>query len=323
MGADTKIEWAHHTFNPWTGCQPVSPACDHCYAEAWAKRSGTVKWGPGEDRRRTTAAYWQQPLKWAKAARAAGTRPRVFCASLADVFDNAVPEDWRADLWTLIAKTPELDWLLLTKRPQNIARMLPVIDSNRPGYRPWNIRWPAGWPNVWLGTTVENQEEADRRIPPLLAVPAARRFLSCEPLLGPVDLRFIHHDGMVEIDALAGTHGVIRPHRGESPRLDLVIAGGETGPGARPMHPGFVRSLRDQCVTAGIPFFFKHWGEFIGGSIIEEPSFDGGWALETEQNGTVALSRCVRLGANVAMYRAGKKRTGRLLDGREWNEMPR
>jgi protein gp37 len=164
MGANSKIEWCHHTFNPWVGCTPVSRACDFCYAEAWAKRTGHPELWQGQ-RRRTTAANWREPLKWNRAAAAAGERHRVFCASLADVFDNQVPAQWREDLWGLIRETPSLDWLLLTKRPQNIAGMLPAQFDE-------GDRWPERWPNVWLGTTVENQDEADRRIPHLLAVPA-------------------------------------------------------------------------------------------------------------------------------------------------------
>ena len=264
MAENSKIEWTDHTFNPWTGCQKVSPACDNCYAESWAKRSGLVKWGPGEDRRRTSASYWQQPLKWNRIAERDGVRRKVFCASLADVFDNAVPTRWRDDLWHVIAMTPHLDWLLLTKRPQNIAKMLPDPRTGAPA-------WGGGWPNVWLGTTVENQEEVNRRIPHLLAVPAARRFLSCEPLLGPIDF-----------DAVPRTMGAWPPlwnvlsgycskhfpqRRGnvafrcgcpqQLPSIDWVICGGESGPPARPMHPDWARSLRDQCQAAGVPFFFK------------------------------------------------------------------
>lgn len=250
MAESTGIEWADHTFNPWIGCTKVSPACDHCYAEDWAKRFKGPAWG--KERRRTSAANWKQPLKWNREAPAFraihGRAPMVFCASLADVFDNQVPDEWRLELWELIAQTPDLVWLLLTKRPQNIRKMLPVMDSSLPGYRPWHQRWP--WPNVWFGTTVENQAEADRRIPHLLSVPAAKRFLSSEPLLGPVDLsQCVPAD-----DGFAGY------------TLDWVIAGGESGREARPSHPDWFRSLRDQCAGAGVPFLFKQWGEWVGSS---------------------------------------------------------
>lgn len=253
MGENTKIEWCDHTWNPWTGCQKISPACDNCYAEGWAKRSGLVKWGPGEDRRITSESYWKQPMKWNRIAERDGVRRKVFCASLADVFDNAVIGQWRADLFALITVTPHLDWLLLTKRPQNITKMLPTA-------------WADGWPNVWLGTTVENQAEADRRIPHLLKVPAAKRFLSCEPLLGPVvltNLRGEDHQGTCYRNVLNGV--TWHPGCGSdssttwrgAPRIDWVIAGGESGPNARSMHIEWARSLRDQCAASGVPFFFK------------------------------------------------------------------
>lgn len=226
MGENSKIEWTDHTFNPWVGCTKVSPACDNCYAEGWAKRTGQADLWNGE-RRRTTAANWRKPLKWDDAAKAEGVRRRVFCASLADVFDNQVPEAWRDDLWRLIDLTPNLDWLLLTKRPQNIAKMLPEA---------WE---PNGWRNVWLGTTVESQAEAARRIPVLLAVPARIRFLSCEPLLGPLDLD----------DVLYPT--------GVAPGIDWAIVGGESGGHARYMEPTWARKILTDCRTAGVAAFMK------------------------------------------------------------------
>lgn len=170
MGENSKIEWTDHTFNPWIGCQKVSAGCDNCYAEAMMDhRYGRVKWGPHGERKRTSTANWRKPRQWAKAAN--GTRPRVFCASLADVFDNQVPTEWRSDLFDLIAGTPELDWLLLTKRPEQLQRMFPT----------------GLWANVWLGTTCEDQAAYDRRWPLLAAmtnVPV--RFVSYEPAIGPL-----------------------------------------------------------------------------------------------------------------------------------------
>jgi protein gp37 len=248
MAEGTKIEWADHTFNPWTGCTKVSPGCDHCYAEGWSKRSGHVSWGPHAPRRRTSPATWQAPLKWNLAAEQAGRRARVFCASLADVFDNhhSILDDWRYDLWLTIERTPHLDWLLLTKRPQNWLRFVPPA---------WRSDWPE---NVWLGTTVENQTEADRRIAHLLATPARVRFLSCEPLLGPVALDMILTPDM-GLYALSGVRSDGSGPSGFSlgPRINWVICGGESGPGARPMHPDWARSLRDQCQAEGVPFFMK------------------------------------------------------------------
>src|SRR3546814_7689837 len=180
MSENSKIEWCDHTFHPWEGCQKVGPGCDHCYAEARnARFSGgqAINWGPGAPRRRTSKANWNKPLAWNRRHAVFfaehGRRQRVFCSSLADVFDNSVDPQWRRDLFDLIEFTPNLDWLLLTKRIGNVVRMLPTHD--------WAAR-----SNVWMGITVVNQEEADRDIPKLLALKAHRRFLSMEPLLGPV-----------------------------------------------------------------------------------------------------------------------------------------
>lgn len=249
MGKDTNIEWAHHTFNPWMGCAKISPGCHHCYAEGWAKRSGMVQWGAHAERRRTSENNWRQPIKWNADAKRKGVRYRVFCSSLADVFDNAVPVQWRTDLFRLIAETPSLDWLLLTKRIGNADSML------------GDYKTVPLLPNVWIGASITNQEEADRDIPKLLSVPAAKRFLSMEPLLGPVDLRF---------HIFSEPTGNFRTHAGKRQMelrkpddggLHWVIVGGESGPGARPMHPEWVRSLRDQCSAADVPFLFKQHGE--------------------------------------------------------------
>jgi protein gp37 len=214
---DSKIEWTNHTFNPWIGCQKVSPGCDHCYAEAQMDhRFHRVQWGPHGERSRTSRDYWHDPLRWARAAN--GSRPRVFCASHADVFDNKAPLGARADLFALIRRTPELDWLLLTKRPENIQRMLP--DD-----------WGDGWPHVWLGTTCEDQEHFDRRWPILSRVPACIRFISYEPALSPLRL---------------GSAGP-----------DWVICGGESGPHARSLDPQWARDLRDECAVSGVRFFMK------------------------------------------------------------------
>jgi protein gp37 len=318
MVENSNIEWTDHSFNPWIGCTKVSAACENCYAEKFDARFGH-SWGP-HVRRRTSAANWRKPLAWNKAAQATGKRTRVFCASLADVFDNdrSITSGWRGDLWHLIHRTPHLDWMLLTKRPQNIARFLrPEEYGDLPA-------WGDGWPNVWLGTTVENQTEADRRIPHLLAVPAAVRFLSCEPLLGPVDLTCLHIDGLW-FDALAG---VMERHGPISDGLDLVICGGESGSGARPMHPDWARHLRDQCIKAGVAFHFKQWGEWAPGESCNHiPTrsehvatwWNNEWSFD-----------CITPSASMEMHRddepdlfkVGKKRAGRLLDGRTWDQMP-
>lgn len=224
---DSKIEWTDHTFNPWIGCTKVSEACKFCYAEMQeAIRYKRVEWGPGQPRRRTSDNNWRQPTRWNREAAEEGRRYRVFCASLADIFDAEVPQEWRADLFEVIRETEHLDWLLLSKRPENILSMVPED-------------WGDGWPNVWLGSTAENQQRADERLPILLAVPAVVRFASCEPLLGPLDLSAYLGKG-----------------------LDWVIAGGETGRAARPMKPEWARALRDQCVAQRVAFHFKQWGDY-------------------------------------------------------------
>ncbi len=232
MAENSKIEWTDHTFNPWIGCQKVSPGCDHCYAEALSNRYGWTTWGPHGERKRTSEANWKKPRQWAKAARGTGKRPRVFCASLADVFDNQVPSEWRSDLFDLIAATPELDWLLLTKRPENLARMYPTGE----------------WPNIWLGTTCESQEHADRRIPLLLGARAHLHFLSCEPLIGGISFRWAKWDewDRDEIDHLDGLR-----------MLDWIIVGGESGPGARDMPAEWAATIRDECAEADVAFFMK------------------------------------------------------------------
>lgn len=215
MGDTTKIEWCDHTFNAWYGCTKVGPPCDNCYAEGWAKRSGLVEWGPHADRRRSSAANWKGPLKWAKAAN--GSRPRVFCLSLGDWLDNQVPRQWREDLADLIRATPELDWLLLTKRIQNYQRLAP---------------WPQTPDNVWLGITCGDQHEYDRDWPLLNDTAAKVRFISYEPALAP----------LIPINTFVP---------------DWIICGGESGAGARHMDPAWARRLRDYCKEDGIAFFMK------------------------------------------------------------------
>lgn len=342
MAENSNIEWTHHTFNPWIGCQKVGPGCDHCYAETWDARGlqgQASRWGAHAPRTRTSAANWRKPLAWGRAAKAAGVRHRVFCASLADVFDNhaSILPEWRADLWSLIHATPHLDWMLLTKRPQNIAKFLPGMAMELGWGTP---AWGDGWPNVWLGCTVVNQAEADRDIPKLLDVPARIHFLSMEPLLGRVVV-----DGLWPITVKRS--GTIGPPRLLQPRIDLVIVGGESGPGARPMHPDWARSLRDQCVEAGVAFHFKQWGEWAPGTFVcdQEAEIYEGPALYCDQDDSnddvskyvggvwhpdghfcefwTSLPDDVLDGRDIAAARrVGKKRAGRLLDGRTWDQMP-
>lgn len=286
MGQDTRIEWADHTFNPWWGCTKVSPGCAHCYAEAFDKRHGGAHWGPGVARRPTSDRAWGEPLRWAKSALAADTRARVFCASMADWCDEEAPVGSIDRLWTVIRQTVRsLDWMLLTKRPERIAQLLPAD-------------WSTLSEHVWLGTTVEDQQRAEERIPHLLAAPARIRFLSCEPLLGPVDLSAwlpIDHG-----DVCGWAPDVLETARmidggGPWPRhLHWIIAGGESGGKARPMFPEWACTLRDQAKAAQVAFHFKQWGE---------------WAPSAEFDG-------------IPLVRIGKKAAGRVLDGRTWDEVP-
>jgi protein gp37 len=323
---NSKIEWTDHTFNPWEGCTKVSPGCLHCYAETRNARWGggtAPNWGKGAPRRRTSLANWLKPRQWHKAASAAieeamhdfaadtyvaPPRPRVFCASLADWLDDEVPREWQSDLLRLIEATPTLDWLLLTKRPENWEGVMTnaVLDDVEMAHDWVNGRPPA---NVWIGTTVEDQTRADERIPELLKIPAKVRFLSCEPLLRPVNLEREFRDG--------GIH--------------WLIAGGESGTGARPMHPDWARSLRDQCADADVPFLFKQWGEWAA----EEPFYAEEDDHDPDPDGCIVLEPT---GCQVAeindryeyqpapgswlMRRTGKTKSGRLLDGIEHTAFP-
>ena len=283
MAENSAIEWTHHTMNFWVGCTALSPACDHCYAEAWAKRTGHPELWTGE-RRRTSATLWQQPLKWDRRCAAAGTRERVFTNSLADFLDNQVPSRWRDEAWHRIDQCRNLDWMVLSKRPENGPKMLPGPAIGAPS-------WGDGWPNVWMGTTVEDRARV-RRIGALRRIPAKVRFLSCEPLL----------EDLGELD-LTGIH--------------LVIVGGESGPGARPMHPGWARSIRDQCAAASVPFFFKQRGSWVA---LRDPD-DGEWPTDTESMIRLTYSG-ERHDGGWPMQRVGKKAAGRLLDGKEHSGMP-
>lgn len=267
MAENTNIEWCHHTFNGWIGCTKVGPGCDHCYAETLATTRLKVSWGPGAPRRRTAASTWLQPRRWDRKAAKEGVRYRVFCSSLADVFDNEVPAEWRADLFQLIRATPNLDWLLLTKRIGNAQKMIDAA---------------GGLPdNVWVGVTVVNQQEADRDIPKLRDL--RRRyefdvaFLSIEPMLGSIDLSsLVYHEcpnwlddsdlppmmdmatGAMECCSKCDYTGI-----SDELAVNWVIVGGESGHLARPMNPAWAIAIRDFCEGARIPFMFKQWGELL------------------------------------------------------------
>ncbi len=372
MGADTKIEWATHTFNPWRGCEKIAPGCKNCYAEAMAKRNPKVlgQWGPSGVRIVASESMWQQPVKWNKDAEKLAAlhkrhpeiepyvRPRVFCASMADVFEDwqgqlrtsnggwAIKQrshgkllgympcslrggadavtlpDVRARLFSQIDSTPNIDWLLLTKRPENIRKMWGCEqcgDCYGAEQRGISCGSCANTgtiqtrrPNVWLGTSIACQADADKNIPELLKYRdlAPVLFLSIEPLVAPVDLSWYlcSSDGFGPHPIHGFQNGPIHRDDGGS-GIDWVIVGGESGPNARPMHPDWVRSIRDQCQAAGVAFFFKQWGEWLPHS---QPQYAGAH-FSTPGH---------RFDDDNLASKVGKATAGRQLDGREWNEMP-
>lgn len=277
MGEISKISWTDATFNPWWGCDEVSPACDNCYARTFSERLGFKLWGHEADRKPASEKYWNEPLKWNRKAEQSGKVTVVFCASMADIFEthtSPVVTEGRTRLFALIEQTPWLDWLLLTKRAHNMTRYAPD-------------HWRDGWPdNVVAMVTAENQEMFDKRWPFLLQVPAARRGISVEPQVGPVDL----------------TRGIASL---PSP-LHWVITGGESGHHPRPTQIEWIRNLRDQCQSAGIRFHHKQWGEWYPLASADEASQYPG-ARMTEDHRHVLI---------------GKKASGRLVDGKLWAEYP-
>lgn len=382
MGTKTDISWTDATWNPVIGCSHVSEGCRNCYAENIARRfefgdNGTDhgyyydvvaagKWNGRTVRRRTKF----NPLT--------ARKPRtIFVCSMGDLFHESVPDEWIDEVMAVVAMTPQHRYMILTKRPERMARyfdagsdrefrairIMTTLDMfqdefmDSPKYNfsleerqdnaAIKIAQPNGWPlsNLALGVSVENQATADERIPLLLQTPAAYRFASYEPALGPVDLRFLHpSDAATEINALEGTHGLLRPHDGVCDKLDLVICGGESGPKARPMHPDWARSMRDQCRDAGVPFHFKQWGEYgpghvrlgTGERVFRQFNDYQSWVNKgsTWVNGGVCLDmigRTCRIGLDIRMamdegtfpvvvtHRIGKKAAGRMLDGVDHN----
>ncbi len=369
---NTNIEWTDHTINFWWGCTKVSPACQHCYAESVAKVFGkrlfgqVPQWGAGKPRFERLQAARKEALKIQRqsARRDLETRvmkqnrldvqfpdryntlqrrPRVFVNSMSDWLDDEVPIEWLAFLLETLSLCPDVDFQLLTKRPENWQPRLNKVSqcydlTTEAGKKAWGFgaEWyiarqaPA---NLWIGTTVENQEQADKRIPALLQIPAQVRFLSCEPLLGAVDLSLKDGDPQspfARFDALRGVHTFNDGETGEVPypssAIHWVIAGGESGGPARPMHPDWVRRLRDQCAAAGVPFFFKQWGEWcpataefgVEGSVMPDngimPCGKRATWIGSDGRLQVPSSKGLDDGA-FAMARMGKDHTGRLLDG--------
>ncbi len=320
MGRVTTIQWADHTFNGWWGCTKVSRACKRCYAATFAAR--WLKWGADVAPRVLSDRHWLQPLAWSSAAKRAGVRRRVFCSSMADVFERRDNEHGptldrlRARLFETIEAADGLDWQLLTKRPENMQAMAPAS-------------WRSGWPaHVWAGATVENQATAEERIPHLLAVPAAIRFLSCEPMTGAIDLEHVAGDNDGFPGCWSPLAGQWWPALGDADaefdgrqthhgRIGWVIAGGESGPGAEPTYPGWIRDLRDQCDRASVPFFFKQWGDWRHVRDAEDMDRTRRMIDHEGRQGVVR-----DLGRTTMMVRTGKALAGRLLDGREHNAFP-
>ena len=335
MAGKSKIEWTDETWNPVTGCTKVSDGCKNCYAERlWPKIEGArlaredARGTASKARKFTDVACHEErleiPLHWKKPR-------RVFVNSMSDLFHEAVPDEYIDRVFAVMASRPQHTFQVLTKRPERMrewadtrtpdeGRNEPRIVLRRPNIPgiAYSVVWPL--PNVWLGVSAENQAAAELRIPDLLATPAAVRFVSYEPALGPVDFGRIvtgHRRCQGRPDTLNALTGESEDGHGEhsgmfeithGPALDWIICGGESGPKARPMHPDWARSVRDQCQAAGVSFFFKQWGEFGPDQVkpVEYTNVRSGVPMDEP----------------APMYRVGKKAAGRVLDGREWNEMP-
>lgn len=332
MGKNSKISWTDHTFNPWIGCSKVSTGCKNCYAEReMDQRYHKVRWGPQGTRLHTSPNY---PMMWNEdhwvecvtcgwrgslddcdpdekfggyncpecGGSVETTRQRVFCASLADVFeDHPDVNHWRDGLWKLIEATPSLDWMLLTKRIENVEAMIP--ESWRMG------SWPR---HVWLGISAEDQQHFDIRMPMLevlgrhFKIPVI--FLSAEPLLGPIDM----------IGWLDDEDELVR-------QLDWVIVGGESGPAARPMHPRWLVQIQDQCLADCVPFFFKQWGEWcaLGARLKEDPSAQD-QVIEAQlfKHKSHGIACQVEGEDGLVLWRVGKRIAGDQLEGQTWHDWP-
>lgn len=347
----SRIEWTDATWNPIVGCTRCSPACDHCYAVRMAHRLGSNPQTPqykGLTRMTTSGPDWtgevrclpgelSRPLKWRESR-------RIFVGSMTDLFHPAVPFEFLDRIFAVMALCPQHTFQVLTKRPERMREYMGLGDRGplealskevgaKQGYLPWPL------PNVWLGTTIWDQDSADRNVSVLLDTQAAVRFVSAEPMLGPVDMdKWIGSNGGVgrcdvcgqpyseahptsQVHARCANQKCPRGNDGEwyasvsyRPSISWVICGGETGPGARPMHPDWVRSLRDQCKGAGVAFFFKSWGEWA-------PWDDDNWSIPAGADDVLAHDRAIQING-VEFLRVGKKAAGRILDGRTWEQFP-
>lgn len=364
MADQTHIEWTDATWNPITGCTLVSDGCKHCYAATLAatrlkhhpSRAGLARLNAAGEAKftgevRFNEQWLDQPLRWRK--------PRmIFVCAHGDLFHENVPDEWIDKVFAVMGLAKHHTFQVLTKRPDRMREYMARRDDqgHHPAYSYAVLMAMTGrWntpemrsadfiplPNVWLGVSVENQEAADQRIPDLLQTPAAVRFVSAEPLLGPVDLTNVAEDGHSAVDATReypayqayddwGDEADEMGPFDDQPPLDWVIVGGESGRNARPMHPDWARSLRDQCVAADVSFFFKQWGEWLPGEFAAPPDVyfqNGDWMdvntlpdIDVEKNWCEDWSTDEYEG-HAIFKRVGKRAAGRLLDGREWNEVP-
>ncbi len=342
MSEITAISWTNHTFNPWIGCTKVSPGCKNCYADRQNDRyHWTTGWGPGQERHITGGNNWNEPLRWAKKARLAGRREMVFCASLADIFDHEAPVFARRSLWQIIRSTSDiLDWQLVTKRPHRIELVMHEDGLEHDFFL--NHR-------VWLITSTEDQEWFNKRVPVLLKIPAAVHGISGEPLLGSIDARkylrptlCLVCNGSTSVSVRNG-NGAYRPcpaclvsknGQGYANSLDWVIVGGESQQGARPMHPDWARSLRDQCLESGVPFFFKQWGEWIEVGTgtthsildagVQPPPIDSKNRIISSDGHVPECAKDMRADSKYRwVTQIGTRTSGSALDEQQWKQFPK
>jgi protein gp37 len=314
---NTSIEWTDATWNPVTGCSPVSAGCQNCWAKRMAKRLAGRCGYPADDPFRVTfhPNRLDEPLRMKKPK-------RIAVSLMGDFFHDDVPDEWIDDVFSVMVNARHHRYLLLTKRPERMWRYLQG--------KMWKHLCRTGVPEyIWLGVSVENQKTADERIPWLLKCPAAVRFISTEPLLGPVNFRwkpYQHQASNESYREYLERKGSIN-HLESLSGIHWVIVGGESGPNARPMHPSWVRTIRDQCQAAGVPFFLKQIGEWVPYPGLPYKHF-GEWGIfhkgvfhrvYTPHDGR---NRAILPDGDTAMIRVPKKAAGRLLDGREWNDMP-
>ena len=297
MGEHSKIEWTNDTWNPWQGCHHVSPGCEHCYMFREKRMYG----------QNPDVVVRSKPPTFNLPYKLKG--PLVFTCSWSDFFIKEA-DPWRDEAWEIIRQTPHLTYQILTKRIERAQARLPWGDGT-------------SWPNVQGIVSVEDQPTADRRIPILLQTNFAVRGISAEPLLGPIDLRQIVYQGLVALDTLSRPIlvGCPTPHEPDEKHrngLDWVILGGESGPHARPMHPDWARSLRDQCHAAGVPFFFKQWGEWLPKD--QEDNCD---VVVLSDAGPRMHNWTPKPFPQYDALKVGKKAAGRILDGRTWDEFPK